>query len=282
MGATSSSTSSLVRSSSGARSSTSTSSQKKLLRSKSTVNTYKKAIAKYGDDIFDKTFNELTIEYGEDSFPIEFAALILSADHEQAGSLDEIKISDMQDLITFDTIIPNSQAFREEIEGSECFDTDLFDDERWEDLYQLWTMVGQRLTFEVDTYSDEYNEEQDIDKEVVIETKDNAPINTNPPVQVVDYKITRNDGRPITVHVIRDDLLIGGTKQRAMCELMANSADNEFIYASPLNGYAMVAISYCASLFRKKAVIFVSGSNHSNSTKKAENLNINILLQNNR
>lgn len=103
----------------------------------------------------------------------------------------------------------------------------------------------------------------------------------NPPVIVKKYKITRNDGKQITVNVIRDDLLVGGTKQRGLYELLEKSEYNTFVYASPLNGYAMVALSYCASLLNKKVVIFVAGSVHSPSTKKAIKYDGTIIFVNN-
>ena len=230
------------------------------------INIYQDVIAKYADAIFDKNLLDLTKEYGEEKFPIEFAALIVSADTEKSidknlDSVNKIKVSDLQDLITFDSVIPDLQTFKDEIQGCECFDTNLINDNMWNKLYQLWNSVRLLIVSNGDCRTQNHT-----DKNVSI----------NPPVQVVDYEVIRNDDRPITIHVIRDDLLVGGTKQRAMCELMAHSTDTEFIYASPLNGYAMVAISYCASLFGKKAIIFVSGSTPSNSTKKARDLGATI------
>jgi hypothetical protein len=90
------------------------------------------------------------------------------------------------------------------------------------------------------------------------------------PVVVKKYKITKDNGTKISVNVIRDDLLEGGTKQRGLYEMLEKSDANTFVYGSPLNGYAMVALSYCASLLDKKAVIFVAGSIDSASTKKAK------------
>ena len=60
-----------------------------------------------------------------------------------------------------------------------------------------------------------------------------------------------------TFHVIRDDYLIGGTKQRGMVPLLEEIDKNIFIYAGPVYGYAQVALSYSAYLTHKKAVIFV-------------------------
>lgn len=89
------------------------------------------------------------------------------------------------------------------------------------------------------------------------------------PIVIKKYRITKNNGAKISVNVIRDDLLVGGTKQRGLYELLKNDKNDTFVYGSPLNGYAMVAISYCASLLNKNAVIFIAGSIDSKSTRKA-------------
>ena len=52
--------------------------------------------------------------------------------------------------------------------------------------------------------------------------------------------------------------MVGGTKQRALVPLMAKSDHNTFVYAGPVTGYAQVAMAYCASLVKKKAVVFIN------------------------
>lgn len=91
----------------------------------------------------------------------------------------------------------------------------------------------------------------------------------NPEVIIKEYEITKNNGNKIMINVIRDDLLPGGTKQRGLYDLMKISDHKVFVYASPLNGYAMVAISYCSKLLGKIAVIFVAGTRSTKSIKKA-------------
>lgn len=60
--------------------------------------------------------------------------------------------------------------------------------------------------------------------------------------------------------VIRDDLLIGGTKQRALYKLILQSDKEEFIYAGPSSGYAQIALAYCCALLNRKATLFITGS----------------------
>ena len=61
------------------------------------------------------------------------------------------------------------------------------------------------------------------------------------------------------IHVVRDDLLPGGTKQRAIVpyiqDLMATGA-SEFVYASPFCGYAQIALAYSCKLLGLGCTIF--------------------------
>lgn len=60
------------------------------------------------------------------------------------------------------------------------------------------------------------------------------------------------------VLVVRDDLLPGGTKMRAMLPLMQAQAASEFVYASPAQGYAQVALAHCARLLGRRATVFTA------------------------
>jgi hypothetical protein len=60
--------------------------------------------------------------------------------------------------------------------------------------------------------------------------------------------------------VVRDDLLPGGTKRRAMHVFFENDHD-EYVYASPVQGYAQVALAYAARDFGKQAVVFCAKRN---------------------
>lgn len=65
-----------------------------------------------------------------------------------------------------------------------------------------------------------------------------------------DPIITEHDG----FKVVRDDLLPGGTKRRAIAALF--DEHETYAYASPVFGYAQVALAYAARDHGKKAVIF--------------------------
>lgn len=60
------------------------------------------------------------------------------------------------------------------------------------------------------------------------------------------------------VLVVRDDLLPGGTKMRAILPLMQSQAAVEFVYASPAQGYAQVALAHCARLLGRRATVFTA------------------------
>jgi hypothetical protein len=57
--------------------------------------------------------------------------------------------------------------------------------------------------------------------------------------------------------VVRDDLLPGGTKRRAIHTLF-DDAHEEFIYASPAQGAAQIALALAAADYGKRATIFVA------------------------
>ena len=60
------------------------------------------------------------------------------------------------------------------------------------------------------------------------------------------------------VLVVRDDLLPGGTKMRAILPLMQVQAAAEFVYASPAQGYAQLALAHCARLLGRQATVFTA------------------------
>jgi len=59
--------------------------------------------------------------------------------------------------------------------------------------------------------------------------------------------------------VVRDDLLPGGTKRRALPVLMKGSS--EYVYASPVYGYAQVALAHVAREAGKRARVFCAQRN---------------------
>ena len=62
-------------------------------------------------------------------------------------------------------------------------------------------------------------------------------------------------------NIIREDYLIGGSKQRGIVPLIENSNKNIFIYGGPIYGYAQIALAYSSYLNHKKAVVFVEKRN---------------------
>lgn len=72
--------------------------------------------------------------------------------------------------------------------------------------------------------------------------------------------VTRHDTGRGDVLVVRDDLIPGGTKRRALPALLAElaSTTDEVVYASPAYGYAQVAIAHAATATGHRATIFVA------------------------
>jgi hypothetical protein len=56
--------------------------------------------------------------------------------------------------------------------------------------------------------------------------------------------------------VVRDDRVPGGTKRRVLAPLL--HAGEEYVYASPAQGYAQVALAYAAQAAGARATIFVA------------------------
>lgn len=87
------------------------------------------------------------------------------------------------------------------------------------------------------------------------------------PAPVVEaFSLT--DGR--TIRVVRDDLLPGGTKTRALVTMMR--AGFEYVYASPAEGYAQIAAPCAARLVGAMATVFVAARvvPHRNTAKARE------------
>jgi len=80
-------------------------------------------------------------------------------------------------------------------------------------------------------------------------------LDLNPPPSVDEIQNDRGE----TFHVLREDLLLGGTKQRAARRYVAQSQSRgveEFAYASPFAGFAQVALSVCCHALGTKSHIF--------------------------
>lgn len=76
-----------------------------------------------------------------------------------------------------------------------------------------------------------------------------------PPVHF--QKLQLDEGKHI--HIAREDLLTGGTKQRACLPYLKHLMGlgrSKFIYASPFAGFAQVALAYCSQALGAEAVLF--------------------------
>jgi hypothetical protein len=76
-----------------------------------------------------------------------------------------------------------------------------------------------------------------------------------------DVRVDRLEIPSKTLFVVRDDLLPGGTKERA-CRSFLESLDAQgnsaFVYASPFCGFAQVALARAASSLGREAVLFAA------------------------
>ena len=84
----------------------------------------------------------------------------------------------------------------------------------------------------------------------------NAPSDLyNPPVRVVEEKLEDR-----SFSIVREDYLIGGSKQRAIIPLLESAKyknKQKIGYAGPVFGYAQIALAYACRMLGKKAVLFV-------------------------
>lgn len=83
----------------------------------------------------------------------------------------------------------------------------------------------------------------------------------NPKVELTKVKYFNKE-----FQVVRDDLLPGGTKQRAM-GIIKNIREDEIVYCGPYNGWAQVALSIGCQLYDKKATVFMTRNDYSTNLK---------------
>jgi hypothetical protein len=82
-------------------------------------------------------------------------------------------------------------------------------------------------------------------------------IDFNPSLVINPYKINDN----ITVNVIDDGKLLGGTKQRALIRFIDYYSDyDEFVYAGPSTGFAQVALTMAGIKRSKKITLFIQNN----------------------
>ena len=86
--------------------------------------------------------------------------------------------------------------------------------------------------------------------------------------------IKEHDG----IKVVRDDLLDGGTKRRAFTIYVNSKPEiNEFVYASPRQGYAQLSLAYACKDLGKKCTVTVPKGERYWLTDKAEEIGANII-----
>ena len=99
---------------------------------------------------------------------------------------------------------------------------------------------------------------------------DSINFNSNLPSPIVE----NHNG----IKVVRDDLLNGGTKRRAF-SIYVNSRPevNEFVYASPRQGYAQLSLAYACRDAGKKCTVTVPQGERYWLTDKAVEVGANII-----
>lgn len=81
--------------------------------------------------------------------------------------------------------------------------------------------------------------------------------------QILDKPVvvdTINDGK--VFHVVREDLLIGGTKQRICLQYVKSIRSQHLFYRGPVNGFAQVALSYACLLENKTMHLILNRQYH--------------------
>ena len=100
-------------------------------------------------------------------------------------------------------------------------------------------------------------------------------------IDKVDY--TSSLPKPIIkehngIKVVRDDLLEGGTKRRAFTIYVKSKPEiDEFVYASPRQGYAQLSLAYACKDLGKKCTVTVPKGERYWLTNKAEEIGANII-----
>jgi hypothetical protein len=90
----------------------------------------------------------------------------------------------------------------------------------------------------------------------------------------MDFKIDKID----EFFVVRDDLIEGGTKRRVLGSFIDNNSEfDEFIYASPRQGYGQLSLTICCMERGKKSTIFIPKGKHTWITEKTISLGGNII-----
>lgn len=98
----------------------------------------------------------------------------------------------------------------------------------------------------------------------------------SPTIVAIDYEVPKGRSS-FTVKVVRDDLLPGGTKQRAMVPVLANLTERELVLPSANSGYAQVALAVAATATNKIGTAFIADrAKETAATKLARKFGGNI------
>jgi len=97
--------------------------------------------------------------------------------------------------------------------------------------------------------------------------------NIKPSIELAQPIVKEHDG----FLVVRDDLLDGGTKRRAFSYYVESVSADEFVYASPREGYAQLSLAYVCKDLSKKATVFVPKGERHWLTNKSEELGAKII-----
>jgi hypothetical protein len=80
------------------------------------------------------------------------------------------------------------------------------------------------------------------------------------------------------INVVRDDLLDGGTKRRGFNFYIESFSEvDEWVYASPRQGYAQLALAYSCRDYGKKATVTIPKGKRYWLTDEAEKIGANII-----
>jgi hypothetical protein len=80
----------------------------------------------------------------------------------------------------------------------------------------------------------------------------------NPKLIIEQCTCKKTDGRFIKLNVIRDDNLVGGTKQRALYKYLEKYPHiSEFVYAGASTSYTQVALAVCCARLKKKSTLYI-------------------------
>lgn len=81
------------------------------------------------------------------------------------------------------------------------------------------------------------------------------------------------------ITVVRDDLVPGGSKRRMLDNYLVECRHPEYVYASPAQGYAQLALAYACQHYGRQAIIFTAKRQQLHPlTQKAKDLGAKIMM----